>query len=71
MSKRAIKRAIRIAGGERQLAEKIGSSPQLVRYWHTFSKKGVAANMVLKVEAVTGVSRHDLRPDVFPREDAA
>lgn len=25
---------------------------------------------VLKVEAATGVSRHDLRPDIYPREDS-
>lgn len=26
---------------------------------------------VLRVEAATGVSRHDLRPDLYPREHAA
>jgi DNA-binding transcriptional regulator YdaS (Cro superfamily) len=28
------------------------------------------AEHVLAVEAATGVSRHDLRPDIYPREDA-
>ena len=29
----------------------------------------VPAERVLEVERVTGVSRHDLRPDLYPRED--
>ncbi len=30
--------------------------------------KRVPAERVLDVEAITGVSRHDLRPDLYPRE---
>lgn len=32
------------------------------------SSKRVPAEYVLKIEAATGVSRHDLRPDIYPRE---
>lgn len=32
--------------------------------------KRVPAERVLHVERVTGVSRHDLRPDLYPREAA-
>lgn len=28
----------------------------------------VPADKVLRVEEVTGISRHDLRPDLYPRE---
>lgn len=31
--------------------------------------KSLPAEHVLKVEAATAVSRHDLRPDLYPRED--
>ena len=33
--------------------------------------KMLPAEFVLKTEAETGISRHDLRPDLYPREDAA
>ena len=31
-------------------------------------KKGETSGHVLKVEERTGVSRHDLRPDIYPRD---
>lgn len=37
-------------------------TPQAVHKW---LKKGVPAERVLDVESVTGVSRHELRPDIF------
>lgn len=53
------------AGGPAALAraleergEKI--TPQAVSQW-----KIVPADKALKVEAITGVSRHEMRPDVF------
>lgn len=33
--------------------------------------KPLPAEFVLKTEAETGISRHELRPDIYPREDAA
>ena len=33
--------------------------------------ESVPAERVLDVESVTGISRHDLRPDIYPREAAA
>lgn len=36
-----------------------------------WERKRVPADKALKVEAVTGISRHDLRPDLYPREEAA
>ncbi len=32
-------------------------------------KRSLPAEQVLKVEAETGISRHDLRPDLYPREE--
>lgn len=31
----------------------------------------VPAERVLDVESITGISRHDLRPDLYPRESTA
>ena len=30
----------------------------------------MSAQFVLKAEAATGISRHELRPDIYPIEDA-
>lgn len=53
-------------GGPGKLAELLGQiTSQAVSQW-----KRVPAERVLDVERVTGVSRHDLRPDIYPREEA-
>lgn len=55
------------AGGLGPLAEKVGVRYQAVQAW---LKRGmVPAERVLAVEKVTGVSRHELRPDIYPCED--
>jgi len=49
---------------------------RLVGVTHTAANKWIRgevpfpAEHVLLVERETGVSRHDLRPDIYPREDA-
>ena len=62
MRKEALEEAIRTAGGQLALADKIGVSQSLVSYWLKKSKKGVAAGFVLAIEAATGT----LRPDLYP-----
>src|SRR5215468_7483071 len=52
--------AIRAAGGVGSLAKKIGIAQPSVSNWSR-----VPAERVLTVEAVTGVSRALLRPDLF------
>ena len=39
--------------------------------WINKGRGILPAEYVLLVEKATGVSRHDLRPDLHPREDAA
>jgi DNA-binding transcriptional regulator YdaS (Cro superfamily) len=41
-------------------------TPQAISQW-----KQVPAERVLQVERATGVSRHRLRPDIYPADDAA
>lgn len=48
-----------------RLAEGLGIAPAAVSQW-----KVVPAERVLDVERITKVSRHDLRPDLYPREAA-
>jgi DNA-binding transcriptional regulator YdaS (Cro superfamily) len=51
-------------GSQRALAALIGVTPQAITKWH----KQIPAERVLQVERLTGVSRHDLRSDLYPRE---
>lgn len=48
------------------LARKLGVTAGAVWQW---SK--VPAERVLEVERVTGISRHELRPDIYPLEAAS
>lgn len=57
-------KAIKDAGGGAALARKLGlKSRQAVYQW-----REVPSHHVLKVEEISGVSRHQLRPDLYPDE---
>ena len=53
--------AVRAAGGTAALARAIGTTPQAISQW-----RRVPAARVIEVEAVSGVSRERLRPDLYP-----
>jgi len=57
-------RAIDAAGGVAQLARKIGIAQPSVSNWTR-----VPAARVIAVETATGVSRQELRPDLYPRSE--
>jgi DNA-binding transcriptional regulator YdaS (Cro superfamily) len=54
----------------RELAEELSVHPSLVKIW-AYKIKPIAAHHVLRLEKLTqgAVSRHDLRPDLYPIED--
>ncbi len=54
-----------VRGMARSLSLQLGISRQAVSQW-----KKVPVLQVLKVEKLTGISRHVLRPDVYPAEGA-
>ena len=62
-SKSALERAIELAGGQTALAKAIGVTTQAVSQWIE-----VPPLRVLQVERASGVSRSDLRPDLYPAE---
>ncbi len=72
--KSPLQRAIDAAGSQAALSERIGASQQLISYWVKKATRGVPAEYVVAIEQATGVSRHDLRPDIYgpaPAEKAA
>lgn len=68
MSTDALRKACEIVGGQKPLADRIGTTQSQVWYWLERSKKGVPGEFVLPIERASGVSRHDLRPDLYPPE---
>ena len=62
----ALDRAIDAVGGMRALARTLGVSQPAISGW-----KRVPAGRVLAVEASTGVSRSELRPDLYPLDAQA
>jgi DNA-binding transcriptional regulator YdaS (Cro superfamily) len=64
-----IHRAIEIKGSQQKLAEAMGCSQQQISYLLNGADR-VSAEMAIKIERATnrGVSRHDLRPDLYPIE---
>jgi DNA-binding transcriptional regulator YdaS (Cro superfamily) len=69
MSKSPLERAIGDMT-QQAFADLVGASQPLVSYWLRTGRVG--GQHVLNVEAATGISRHDLRPDIFgPSEKEA
>jgi DNA-binding transcriptional regulator YdaS (Cro superfamily) len=54
----------RTEGGQAALARALGVTPQAVSQW-VKGTRPVPPRHALAIELATGVSRHDLRPDVF------
>jgi len=63
MSGTPLHRAIEAAGGLSKLAASLHITKQAVAQWDE-----VPPLRVLEVERVSGVSRHELRPDLYPSE---
>ena len=66
----SLKAATALAGSQSALARICGVSQTAVWKWLQSGKR-LPAEHVLKVEAETGVSRHLLRPDIYPAGPSA
>ena len=64
----AFERGIAAAGGQTPMAKICGCSQGAISQ-RVAARKLLVAEHVLKVEAATGVSRHELRPDLYPIDD--
>lgn len=65
----ALHRAVDVAGGQTELARKLGTSQARVWQWLRPGRR-LPAEYVLQIERATGVPRHELRPDLYPQEAA-
>lgn len=59
-----LQKAIRAQGGQTNLATALGITTQAISKW----RRRIPAERVLDIERATGVSRHELRPDLYPIE---
>lgn len=59
-----IAKSIEQAGGIVALARALG-----IKHNSIYSWERVPAERVIDVEKATGISRHDLRPDIYPRSE--
>ncbi|WP_336979869.1 transcriptional regulator [Altererythrobacter fulvus] len=62
----ALEALVEKAGSQSALARALSVSQTAVWKWLQSSKR-LPAEYVLTAEALYGVSRHDLRPDIYPR----
>lgn len=66
--KTALDRAKEAVGGNVGLAKLLSDQGHRITSQAVSQWDRVPADRVLSVESVTGVSRHDLRPDIYPVE---
>lgn len=69
--KSPLERAIKAVDGQSKLARICGVTQPSVWGWLHKRNGVVPAEYVPAIEAATGVSRHELRPDLWPGEEAA
>lgn len=65
-SESALAKAVRAAGSQSEFGRLLGKRQSTVREWLLADR--LPAEFVLLVEDKMGVSRHDLRPDLYPRD---
>lgn len=63
MRDKALLEAIELAGGPAKLGALVKCSSQAVSQWPR-----CPVGRVLQIERLTGISRHRLRPDIYPPE---
>jgi DNA-binding transcriptional regulator YdaS (Cro superfamily) len=75
MNANPIQKAMAQAGGQSKLAARLGITPQAVRKWERAWDSGnhqaVPAHRAVQIESAVGMSRHELRPDLWPAPQEA
>lgn len=68
MCSTALEKAIQVAGSAKALAKTLNLSPMAISHWRV---RGIPSRHVIAIEAATGVSRQELRPDLYPSGKSA
>lgn len=63
---KALDKAIKSAGSAIKLAELLGISSMAISHWKRRYEGVVPSNHVLQIYQGTGVTPHELRPDLYP-----
>lgn len=66
----ALALAVRTVGSQSAFGRLLGKRQSVIFGWLRDARP-LPAEHVLAVEEATSISRHDLRPDIYPREDRA
>lgn len=61
-----LRKAVEVAGGQSALARQIGKTQGHISKW--IQRGHIPPDAVLSIEHVTGIPRHELRPDIYPLE---
>ena len=67
MEVEALEKAVEAVGGQTALAAAVGVKQTHIWNWLNRDKR-VPAERVIAVEQATGISRHELRPDIYPEQ---
>ncbi|EPE4838973.1 YdaS family helix-turn-helix protein [Yersinia enterocolitica] len=62
----ALQRAIAAVGGTKEFAKQLGITQQSISRWKNKYKGIVPSSRVIQIFNITGVTPHDLRPDLYP-----
>lgn len=62
----ALERACKAVGNKKALAQALSVRQSTLSGW--FSRGRIPAARVIMIERASGVSRHELRPDLYPME---
>lgn len=68
MSAEALRKAVEMAGSQEKFGDSIGRAQATIWDWLN-NNKSLPAEYVLLVEGLYHISRHELRPDIYPLED--
>ena len=62
----ALDKAIKTAGSARKIAAALGLSSMSISHWKNRDNGIVPPDYVLPISRMTGVTPHELRPDLYP-----
>ncbi|WP_369952175.1 transcriptional regulator [Ralstonia syzygii] len=65
----SIEKAVQAVGSQSALARAVHVTPQAVQQWVEAGR--VSHKKVIEVERVSGVPRHELRPDIYPTDSTS